>query len=341
MTAMLKYQRLEATALWRPSGLDGAQSQRRDVIISIGQASLVVSDLKDQALAHWSLAALERANPGQTPAIYHPSGDPDETLEIPDHEAEMIEAIETLRAAVSRGQSRPGRLRLLGMVVSVSAVVAGAVFWLPDAAREHTLKVVPEVKHHEIAQHIIEKSQRWTGPRCSETFAKDAINALQSRFDLSHVVVLPDATAEATILPGRTLVLNRRALEGHEDPHVLGGHIIAAKVQATAVEPLEDVLRHVGLRATLALLTTGSLPEDAVSDYAETLARRPMPNAPTDALLAGFAQDTLSARPYALAQDPTGQTTRALIQGDAYANGHDRAVLGDGEWVTMQSMCQE
>ena len=68
MTALTKYARIEATALWRPT----PDTQRQEVIVAIGDATLVITNFNDQALTHWSLAAVERANAGQFPAIYHP-----------------------------------------------------------------------------------------------------------------------------------------------------------------------------------------------------------------------------------------------------------------------------
>ena len=56
MTAIKKYARLEASALWRAS----PDEQRREVVISIGDATLTISDLRDRILTHWSLAAIER-----------------------------------------------------------------------------------------------------------------------------------------------------------------------------------------------------------------------------------------------------------------------------------------
>ena len=89
MTALDDYAKLEAPGLWRPA----ADAQRQDVIVAVGEASLTVFDTRDSALAHWSLAAVDRANPGKTPAIYHPDGDPSETLELDSSEKEMIAAI--------------------------------------------------------------------------------------------------------------------------------------------------------------------------------------------------------------------------------------------------------
>ena len=79
MTALQKYARLEAVGVWRESD----QGQRRDVIVSIGDATLVITDSQEKALAHWSLAAITRVNPGLVPALYHPEGDKTESLELP------------------------------------------------------------------------------------------------------------------------------------------------------------------------------------------------------------------------------------------------------------------
>ena len=46
MTALSKYDRLEASGLWRPT----PQDQRREVVVSIGDATLVISDMNDSQM---------------------------------------------------------------------------------------------------------------------------------------------------------------------------------------------------------------------------------------------------------------------------------------------------
>ena len=72
MTALKKYARLEATGLWRQTPED----QRREVVVSIGDATLVISNTNDTALTHWSLAAIERAGTSDDPATFHCSCKP-------------------------------------------------------------------------------------------------------------------------------------------------------------------------------------------------------------------------------------------------------------------------
>ena len=78
-TALKKYQKLESPGLWR----EAPELQRREVVVAFGEASLTLSDPRtDSALSHWSLPAVERLNPGETPALYSPGRDALETLEL-------------------------------------------------------------------------------------------------------------------------------------------------------------------------------------------------------------------------------------------------------------------
>ena len=108
MTALKEYDRLEATGLWRET----PDTQRRDVLVSFGKATLIISDKSDAALAHWSLPAIERLNPGVRPALFCPGPDAVEELEL--SEPALIEAIEKVRKTVARARPRSGRLR--GMI---------------------------------------------------------------------------------------------------------------------------------------------------------------------------------------------------------------------------------
>ena len=128
MTALNKYQRLESGGLWR----DHPDAQRRDVVVSFGDASLVLKDPRSETpLAHWSLPAVTRDNPGQMPAIYSPGEDAAESLELSD--TDMIAALETVHRAVVQAMPKPGRLRLYILLGLTTAIAAGAVFWLPGA----------------------------------------------------------------------------------------------------------------------------------------------------------------------------------------------------------------
>lgn len=335
MTALTKYARLEATALWRP----GPEAQRREVVVSIGEATLMITDLRtNAALTHWSLAAIERLGHG-APAVYHPDGDPGETLEIAEDQSEMTEAIETLRQAVDRARPKPGRLRWLGAALSAFVVVSIGFFWLPGALRTHALSVVPPVKQAEIGAALLTRIARVGGAPCRAPGTETALRALAARTGVARITVLPGGVSETLLLPGGTMLLNRTLVEDHEDPHVAAGYILAERTRRSETSALSDLLAHAGLRGTASLLTTGALPAAALDAYAETALSRPRPAADQNALLARFADARLPVTPYAYAKDISGETTLSLIEADPLAGQETDPIMRDGDWLRLQAIC--
>lgn len=335
MTALKEYERLEATGLWRP----GPQDQRREVIVSIGEATLIITDLKDQPLTHWSLAAVERQNPGERPAIYFPDGDPGETLELGPDEDEMIAAIEKLRHAIDRARPHPGRLRVLSVVAAIALVLGLAIFWLPGAMQRHTLNVVPEIKRQEIGRSILGRIERVTGRACATADAAPALAQLARRTGARRLVVLRTGVRDSLMLPGGIVLLNKSLIEDHEDPAIAAGYILAAQARADTHDPLAAVLQSSGLLGALRLITTGDLTPAMLDRYAETVLIAPTPPISDDRLLAQFAQAGIPSTPYAYARDITGETVLGLIEADPAAGEDPRPVMADRDWVLLQNIC--
>lgn len=335
MVALKKYARLEGSALWRAAPDD----QRREVIVSIGDATLIVSDMRDRAITHWSLAAVRRANPGQRPAIFYPDGDPGETLELAVDEAQMINAIEKLRRAVERGRPRPGRLRGLGLLLSLAFVAALAYFWLPGALLRHTVSVVPDVKRIEIGAALMSRIERMTGPACSDTAGQDAVRKLRARLGTGPLSIMPGTVSTSLHLPGGYILLDRALIEDYEEPEVVAGFALAEATLARSTDPLRRMLETLGPMASFQLVTTGTLKGEMLDAYAESLladTRR----APDDvALLATFDARSLRSTAYAYARDVTGETVLALIEGDPMAGKESVPLLSDADWLRLQNIC--
>ena len=176
MTALTQYQRLEATGIWRKS----AEAQRIDVIISIGESSLVITDINEKPLAHWSLAALAVKQSKDGNKLYHPDGDPSETLELGNNENEMAEAIEKLMKVVDRRRPKPGRLRIYSLA-SILLIISGlSIFWLPTALRDYTQKIIPEVREQEIGEAVLNEFISFVGAPCSRELGKMALEKFVS-----------------------------------------------------------------------------------------------------------------------------------------------------------------
>ncbi|MCA8869914.1 MAG: hypothetical protein KDA67_14765 [Rhodobacteraceae bacterium] len=336
MTALKQFEKLESTALWRET----LATQRREVIVSFGNASLVIRNNRDEPLSHWSLPAVERLNPGKSPALYAPNLDASETLEIEDQT--MIEAIEKIRAAIQRRRPHPGRLRLAVFLGLSLAVVALLVFWLPGALERHTARVVPFETRQQIGREVLGQIMRLTGKACSSSLGDRALRNLERRLldkRKGRIVILADGIAKSAHLPGGFILLNKVLLEDSEQAEIAGGYVLLEQLRADQRDPLRDLLANAGSRATFRLLTTGKIDDAALKSYAQYVltAEAPMPQDPD--LLARFSRAGFASSPLAYEIDISGETTLGLIEADPYLNKPYQPLLSDADWVSLQGIC--
>lgn len=338
MTALTQFDRLEAPGLWRAS----PEAQRQNVVVSIGDATLTVTDTSERPLSHWSLPALVRLNPGKLPALYAPTaeGDAGETLEIDDRD--MIAAIEKLRAAIERGRPRSGRLRLVVTLGMVALMGTLALTWLPDALVRQTVSVLPEVTRSAVGQKLLVRVRRVAGAPCAAPAGRAAMTKLVRRVlgtDAGRVVVLSAGVTHADHLPGGIILINRALVEDYEEPDVAAGFILAEDLRARRNDPMLALLEHAGTLATAKLLTTGKIAEEVLDSYAEVLLTTAPEPLPDEALLARFSEAGLRSTPYAFALDQTGETVLGLIEADPVPVSAAEPLLPDADWISLQGIC--
>lgn len=338
MTALTEYQRLECSAVWRAA----PDAQRRDVFVSVGDATLTITDTADRPLAHWSLAAVDRLNPGELPAIYAPGADAPEELEIEDDT--MIAAIEKVGQSIRRRRPQPGRLRLVLLGGGLALVLALTVFWLPDALIRHTASVVPQAKRTELGARLLTDIRRVAGSPCGTVNGRRALDQLKSRLmanQKGRLTVLAAGIPAAQHLPGGLILLNRSLVEDFEDPAVVAGFILAELTRAEAKDPIEELLEFAGPFTAFRLLTTGNVPDAKLETYAEYLSTKSAEPIDNDILLARFATAGVPSTPYAFARDISGESTLPLIEADPVGSAAAEPVLTDGQWVSLQGICGE
>ncbi len=301
LTALKQYQRLECAGLWQ----DLPDAQRRDVVVSLGEASLTLRDPRSEdALSHWSLPAIIRDNPGQLPALYRPGSDATEWLELSD--SDMIAALETVHRAVEAARPRPGRLRG-GIFLGFGLIIgAGLLGWLPDALRAHTVSVVPPSVRAEIGQIAFDDITRLTGAPCTEPQAQAVLAGLSTRLfgnaNPPILLVLRDGLSQAAHLPGDIILIPRAMIDDQDGPQAIASAVMDEATRAIATDPLLPILAHSGFRATLALLTTGALPDGTLSGYGEAFLRT---------------------------------TPTVVLRGTALPN----PLMSDAEWIALQGIC--
>lgn len=337
MTALNEYQRLETTALWRPD----SEAQRRDVYVSLGDATLVIHDGKDMALSHWSLPAITRLNPGGYPARYAPGENAPEEIEIAD--TTMIEAIERVRTAVEKRRPHPGRLRSGIALALVLAVAAVAIFWMPGALVRQTASIVPDATRAQIGAGMIAELRQIVGPACATPQGQRALATLSRRLlpeDPPTLIVVPSAIRTSRHLPDGTVIVGRALVEDHDSPDVVSGYILAEAERMAGTDPLEVMLGNAGIATAVRLLTTGDIPAAAIRDAARRLvAADDPPPLPAESLVPRFAEAGVRPAPYAYAVDATGESTLALIEADPVLAAAARPLLSDDVWVALQNIC--
>lgn len=338
MTALTEYQRLECTGVWRA----GPDEQRRDVIVSIGDATLMISDSADRKLAHWSLPAIDRLNPGERPAIFAPGAEAPEELELSDDT--MIAAIERVRQVIRKRRPQPGRLRLILLVGALCTVAALALFWLPDAMIRHTATVVPAAKRMDLGERLLGDIQRVAGRPCETLNGRRALDRLKTRLlpdSPARLIVLRDGISNSEHLPGGLILLHRSLVEDYEDPAVVAGFILAESLRATIYDPMEQLLDTTGVFSAFQLLTTGDVSDATLKSYAENLLTQPQRQLADEALLDRFESAQVRSTPYAFARDVTGESVLTLIEADPVPQGSGEPLLTDGQWVSLQGICGE
>lgn len=337
MTALEQYSRLEASGLWR----EAPDAQRRDVLVSLGDATLMISTPAEVALTHWSLPAVARLNAGRRPALYAPGPETEERLEIDD--PDMIAAIESVRTAIDKRRPHPGRLRVWIGGALAALLLGLGVFWLPGALTRQTVALLPEASREDIGNQLLQEIGRLAGPICTSPRGSSALNRLTRRSlgaNAPRVALLPSSIPETIVLPGGILVANAALAEDHETPAVLAGHLMAGDVRRAGSDPMLTLLHEAGLGVTFRLLTTGEIAPEPLHDHAARLLSREAPPVADAPLLARFAEAGISSQPYAYARDVSGESVLGLIEADPLRGAHSPALLSDADWVSLQDICR-
>lgn len=338
MTALVKFQRLEAQGSWRAA----PDAPLREVIVSVGEATLVLSDPgTDRPLSHWSLPAVVQLNPGNLPAIYAPGAEgTDETVEIDD--PLMIEAISRVQGAIASHRAHSGRLRGVLLVLAVLMVLGGLAFWLPGALMTHAARIAPPAQARDIGMAILADLEKTAGAVCTRASGQAVLDHLAPRLlDPGAIIrVVPGPLGGARRLPGGLYVIGNDLLRAAPGPEVAAAHLVAAQLASDDADLRSVAITHAGLPASLRLMTLGHMSRDAMAGYGAAMLLQPAPR-PTDAdLLAALSDRGIPAEPYARSIDPTGQTVLPLIEGDPFRdNPPARPLLTDEQWLALQQIC--
>jgi hypothetical protein len=245
MTALDQYIRLEAIGLWQET----PETPEREVIVSFGNASLVLSDTSDRPLAHWSLVGTRplRVDPdGAT--VYSTTLDGYETLAIRD--AEMVRAIAAVSAA-GRFAPKPeprrhGRWIAAGVVV---LALAGLAWFGPPSIRWQAARMLPPEWVERFGDEMLLQVMGAQGAPCSAQAGQLALRKLAEALALPErprVRVLELPGAPVAVLPAGYMLLDARLIALAESPEEIAGWIALGQARGELHPATEAMMADAG-----------------------------------------------------------------------------------------------
>jgi elongation factor P hydroxylase len=236
----------------------------REVIISFGNATLLLSDQHEEPLSHWAMAATLRIAWDGEIAIYSPDADGRETLEIDD--VDMVEAIaQVSRAENVKNRRKPWRIWMTMLVVL--AILGAGMYWAPQLVRDQALRMTNAASARQIGLEMLGALQIEI---CKEPRADAVRMKLQQRlFPTSdaHLVIAKNAPA-GTVFPGRLLLIGKDTLLrfSTSDQFILW----AAQLQAEEA-PDTDLFQNGTLADVAHYVTRGNIPRTRLLEMANQI----------------------------------------------------------------------
>lgn len=333
MTALKKFERLESLGLWKEDEL----AQRREVIVSFGDSTLVISDKNENALSHWSLAAVRRVGKGK-PVRYAPDGNTSENIEIDDDT--MVAAIDAIRTSLRRGQPRAGLLRWSLTAIMFACILALGLFWLPNALVSYATRVLPDAKVRELGNLTLKNVHGLTGSPCETPEGRRSLSILHDRLigsEQGQIYIVDIGSRDSAYLPANIILISRRLVENYTGPEVAAGFVLMEKANADFKPAHEKFFELAGTANTMRFLLTGELSKDAIDAFVTQQVVKDTTLPPSPELLSLFELANMSSKPFATVTD-LPEDHPLVINGPI--SEQTRPLLKDQDWLALQNICE-
>ena len=333
MTALDKYIRLEATGQWIE-----ADGHSREVVVSFGNATLVLSDFQDQPLSHWSLSALNIAEQKADKVIYAPDPDSRERLIIDD--AQMVEAIAAVSSDAQNFESTPqvSRNWLRPVTALLVLLIAGLVVWYgPDALRHKAISLIPQERAVLLGGDVFDAmDQQRCLPRGRQGL-RELTRVLGFKGRDAVRVVKGDARLSA--LPGAQVMVSdgflRKAGSGEE----LAGWLALARETGRNTSAMQTFIAQQSVGQVLNFLMNGEFSQgdiDWMAAYAQKTDMRPS-RANLTAALDLLSKSGVPDGPFLTAVAKAYPDLRPVPAPSSVTNV--APLIDDQSWVGLQEIC--
>jgi len=202
MTAIKKYRRLEAKGLW----IDAKQTNPKEVIVSIGKASIIISDKNEVPLDHWNFNSIVILKSGDAQIIVSPGLERTEKLIIKDDE--MVNAITII---CDYGKVPNSIIKSTHSIkIILLCIITMLFFYFPSIVRNMMLDIIKPANETILIKNLLEK-QNLLGKSCKKQ--KETIKfeeKIKNNFQLKtgiDISITNLSLPSPLILPGGKIVI--------------------------------------------------------------------------------------------------------------------------------------
>ncbi|MDE0533591.1 MAG: hypothetical protein OXI01_19395 [Albidovulum sp.] len=336
MTLLPEFDVLESAGLLTLPGMYG----EKPVVAKLGKTSLIILERDGSPIAHWTLTAIRRRNPGKRPAIFAPFGEGSEFIAIDDET--MVRALEKVQNVLASGPAKPKRLRLALAVAGVVALAIAGAFAAPDFLVGQATALAQKSHRAEIGEALLVEHGLTAGSPCNSKHGTVALERLERRLfgAFGNILrIVPGGSVETAALPSETILVRSSLLRDRLGPEVFSGYILREKSRAKISDPLRAYFEIAGPLETLLFLAFRRVDTESVRSAAnEYFARIPV-QLPAEELRLSFEKAGIPLAPFVDAAKASGDMS--LMDAQPEPATSYRTVLSDTDWLYLQSICSD
>lgn len=323
------YIRFEASGIWR----ENAETPPRDVIVSLGERTLVLSDLGDRILGHWARAGLTPLRTEGETTVYTLSAESGETLAIGDRQMNVEISGRTHDAQVSprkrRKRPRLGLILAASFSIGLSATLAS---FAPGAMRHQTLRLIQPGQAAELSDRILLILMDKGAQPCRHPTGERNVNRLTATLAAPgetpvRTRVMDLADASAARLPDGSVIVSQSAVAAARVPEDLA----AVLAVALARDPLETLVNSMGPVDHMVYFLTADLRPTTLDDAA----RAALAPATSDEMAAAATRlEALGLSTGAEGEERSGDDKVRLLSGTS------ASALEAINWASIKRICR-
>ena len=277
-------------------------------MVLLNEKFLTFVTMNNRPLAHWSIDAVRRINPGEIPAAYTPDDEGGESIELADELVVSVleKLVDPQPEETDEGEPPPWPGRIVAAVLGLA--LCGVLYLGSDRIAGGMAGLIPAAKRLEIGERVFMDLTERAGPECRSAAGNSALSVLEQRlFDGGRSIrVIHGLLPPTAHLPGDILILSGAVLDRNSQPAAVAGHLLQENLRAEQADSMAELLRFAGIGAALKLSLRDSIDDAVLHEFAEMLISGQPDPVSESALLEQFQRARFPSSPFARATGARG-----------------------------------